>query len=455
MQAAEKFIYITGWSVFTGIDLVRVEDSEADGGDSSNVGELLKRKAEQGVKVFLLVWDEKLSTSLCDGMMATHDEDTESFFEGTKVCVKLVVRQKKGGLFEKEFVSFCYSHHQKTIICDAPLHVAGGSKKRVVAFVGGLDITLGRYDDPTFPLWSTLHTVHSKDFYNKNVPGVTKETGPREPWHDCHAKVEGPIAVDLLRNFVDRVRKQASESVDALYGASWSDEKYQGYGVEEDESICLTAMATEYVDEGGSWNAQLFRSISADSAIFDQNKLPRLCCKEGIYFENSIAKCMVQQIRNAQNFIYMENQYFLGSAFSWLGDKDTEAMHTIPTEIAQRIADKIEARQDFKVYIVVPMFPEGDPSSAPSQEILFWQYKTMESMYKRVGEAIRKAGLSKNARNYLNFFCLGKREGPDDLASMGFKEPEEDSAAAQVRSSRRQSIYVHSKMTVTNDLLTD
>ena len=36
-----------------------------------------------------------------------------------------------------------------------------------------------------------------------------------------------------------------------------------------------------------------------------------------------------------------------------------------------------------------------------------------------------------------------------------FKEPEEDSAAAQVRSSRRQSIYVHSKMTVTNDLLTD
>ena len=206
IQAAEKFIYITGWSVFTGIDLVRSEDGKH--GHSSNVGELLKRKAEQGVKVILLVWNEKLSTDVTDGMMATYDNDTKQFFEGSKVQVHLVVRQKEGGLLEDQFVSFCYSHHQKTVICDAPLHDSGGDRKRVVAFVGGLDITMGRYDDPTFPLWRTIPTVHSRDFYNNCVPGVTQETGPREPWHDCHAKVEGPIAVDLMRNFVDRVKKQ-------------------------------------------------------------------------------------------------------------------------------------------------------------------------------------------------------------------------------------------------------
>ena len=50
-------------------------------------------------------------------------------------------------------------------------------------------------------------------------------------------------------------------------------------------------------------------------------------------------------------------------------------MHTIPREIAQRIVEKIEAGKDFKAYIVVPMFPEGDPSSGPIQEILFWQYR--------------------------------------------------------------------------------
>ena len=164
---------------------------------------------------------------------------------------------------------------------------------------------------------------------------------------------------------------------------------------------------------------------------------------------------MVQQIRNAQNFIYMENQYFLGSAFSWLDDRDAEAMHPIPREVAQRIVDKIEARQDFKVYIVVPMFPEGDPASGPIQEILFWQYRTIESMYVRVAKAISKAGLSKHPTDYLNFFCLGKREGPDDLAGMGFMEPDPESATAKVRRSRRHSIYVHSKMTVKSHRLSD
>ena len=72
-------------------------------------------------------------------------------------------------------------------------------------------------------------------------------------------------------------------------------------------------------------------------------------------------------IRNAQNFIYLENQYFLGSAYSWYGDKDTLSMHIIPREIAQRISEKIAAGEKFKVYALIPMFPEGDPSSAAIQ----------------------------------------------------------------------------------------
>ena len=64
-------------------------------------------------------------------------------------------------------------HYRKAIMCDAPLEDESG-RKRVVAFVGGLDITNGRYDDPTFPLWSTIKTVHSTDFYNNCVPGATQ-----------------------------------------------------------------------------------------------------------------------------------------------------------------------------------------------------------------------------------------------------------------------------------------
>ncbi len=48
LKEAKKFIYITGWSVYTEIKLVR-DDDDPEG--ESNVGELLKRKADEGVKV--------------------------------------------------------------------------------------------------------------------------------------------------------------------------------------------------------------------------------------------------------------------------------------------------------------------------------------------------------------------------------------------------------------------
>lgn len=42
-------------------------------------------------------------------------------------------------------------------------------------------------------------------------------------------------------------------------------------------------------------------------------------------------------------------------------------------ELALKIASKIRAKKRFAVYIVIPMWPEGNPSSASVQEILFWQ----------------------------------------------------------------------------------
>ena len=83
-------------------------------------------------------------------------------------------------------------------------------------------------------------------------------------------------------------------------------------------------------------------------------------------------------IRGAQNFIYIETQYFMGSAFSWLKNDKTSCDHLVPAEIAQKIVEKIYNGERFVAYIVIPMFPEGDPTSAPIQEILYWQTNTIE-----------------------------------------------------------------------------
>lgn len=42
-------------------------------------------------------------------------------------------------------------------------------------------------------------------------------------------------------------------------------------------------------------------------------------------------------------------------------------------EIALKICEKIRAHQRFAAYIVIPMWPEGNPTGAATQRILFWQ----------------------------------------------------------------------------------
>lgn len=51
----------------------------------------------------------------------------------------------------------------------------------------------------------------------------------------------------------------------------------------------------------------------------------------------------------------------------------TGADNLIPMELALKVASKIRAGERFAVYVVIPMWPEGVPSAASVQEILFWQ----------------------------------------------------------------------------------
>lgn len=45
---------------------------------------------------------------------------------------------------------------------------AGNNTRKIIAFVGGLDLCGGRYDNPKHPLFRTLQTLHKDDYHNPN-----------------------------------------------------------------------------------------------------------------------------------------------------------------------------------------------------------------------------------------------------------------------------------------------
>ena len=65
-------------------------------------------------------------------------------------------------------------------------------------------ISDGRYDTPEHSLFGTLLNEHKGDFYQPCEPNIKSQYGPRMPWQDIHARVEGPAARDIMKNFVER-----------------------------------------------------------------------------------------------------------------------------------------------------------------------------------------------------------------------------------------------------------
>ncbi|CAL1406619.1 unnamed protein product [Linum trigynum] len=447
---AKHLIYITGWSVYTEISLVRDSRRPKPGGDIM-LGELLKKKASEGVRVLMLVWDDRTSVGLLkkDGLMATHDEETAQYFENTDVnCVLCPRNPDDGGSFVQDLqISTMFTHHQKIVVVDHDMPNGSSERRRIVSFVGGIDLCDGRYDSPFHSLFRTLDTAHHDDFHQPNFEGaaITKG-GPREPWHDIHSRLEGPIAWDVLYNFEQRWRKQGGKDVLVQ--------------LRDMEDVIIPPSPVTYPDDRETWNVQLFRSIDG-GACFGFPETPEDAARAGLIsgkdniIDRSIQDAYINAIRRAKNFIYIENQYFLGSSFGWAADdvkvEDLNCLHLIPKELSLKIVSKIEAGERFTVYVVVPMWPEGIPESASVQAILDWQRRTMDMMYHDIVQALKAQGRVEDPRNYLTFFCIGNREMKKSGEYEPSEKPEPDTDYIRAQEARRFMIYVHSKMMIVDD----
>ncbi|KZV20639.1 phospholipase D delta-like [Dorcoceras hygrometricum] len=472
ISEAHHLIYIVGWSVFHKIKLIREPTKPLPRGGDLTLGELLKYKSEEGVRILLLVWDDKTSHNKplikTEGVMKTHDEETKKFFRNSSVMCVLSPRyaSSKLSFLKQQVIGTVFTHHQKCVLVDTQAH---GNNRKITAFLGGLDLCDGRYDSPEHRLFHDLDTVFKDDFHQPTFAAGIK--APRQPWHDLHCRIDGAAAYDVLINFAQRWRKTKWREFSLLKKkmTHWHDDAM--LKIERISWILTPAFSfskdgthTSFQDDDPhlyvsreedpeNWHTQIFRSIDSGSVrgfpkFYDEVQSQNLVYSKNLVIDKSIQTAYIQAIRSAQHFIYIENQYFLGSSYAWPTYKNAGADHLIPMELALKIADKIRAGERFAVYVVLPMWPEGNPKDNVVQEILYWQAQTMEMMYKVIAPEIQSMQLDAHPEDYLNFYCLGNREASSDTTSLGNGNSDKVSDSQKFQ---RFMIYVHAKGMIVDD----
>ena len=68
-----------------------------------------------------------------------------------------------------------------------------------------------------------------------------------------------------------------------------------------------------------------------------------------------------------------------------------------------------------------------------------------------MGDSLRLHGRAGQPRDYLQFYCLVKKERLEDIPADYLETPEPGSQAEVLRESRRFMIYVHSKLMIVDD----
>lgn len=80
-------------------------------------------------------------------------------------------------------VGGCSSDHRRVSLEAAAASPArptlqdSGRPRRVLSFIGGIDLCDGRFDTHDHPLFRTLQLEHKRDFYQDCLPGVDGEAG--------------------------------------------------------------------------------------------------------------------------------------------------------------------------------------------------------------------------------------------------------------------------------------
>ena len=446
LNAKEK-IYITDFHINPELFLVRPVDekiylemaknkilTKVFDKNMSRLMDILDYKAKEGVKIFILLYYDYIFLKL-------NSKYTQNIFNKLNKNINLI-------RFPKNSKNVLWTNHEKLVIIDD-----------IMGYVGGFNLCWGSYDNIKHPIYEEeneeqIYEFPFKDYDNQRIAveaadgDYTKNNKirfkePRLPWHDIHARIDGPVVEDFSNHFIDRWNYAVSfESnynriipylKDVLeFNLFENLKKYFKNNKQTNKFLQKEHKTrTENKYEMDISDVQALRSISNWSIGLGKT-------------ETSILKAYYELIENSKHYIFIENQFFISKSYTDEEkkkkninefSKDELVKNEISLYIRRRIEKAYENNENFKVFVFIPLisaYPGNIDVNQGLQLILKHMYKTInrnnglsliELLEKKMGD---------KWKNYIHFFSLRTHGIIKNIP-------------------KTEMIYIHSKLLIVDD----
>ncbi|KAL0948426.1 hypothetical protein HGRIS_011005 [Hohenbuehelia grisea] len=443
IDSAKEVIFILDWWLTPELYLRRPPAHHPEW----RLDRLLQRKAEQGVKIYVIVYKEVTQTM---SMSSKHTKNTLTGLHPNIQCMR-----HPDHIGAKDSVQF-WSHHEKVVVVDN--HYAS---------VGGLDLCFGRWDTHTHP----LADVHPTDFSRIIFPGqdynnarimdfsevywiasntLSSLESARMPWHDVHMTISGTAVLDVVQHFVERWNEIKKRKYRNKEEYDWLALPHH-VDVAPNEAVVRHPHREKWRDMGHAYRNRWHRRGEDDDDDDDNEDHVRpsaTTCRvqvvrsvsdwsHGVLPEHSIQNAYIQMIEEANHYIYIENQFFISAT-----KEGGVISNLIAQALVRRIVRAAQEGAKFKVVVLIPEVPgfAGDlKGEAGIKTIMAAQYRTINRGGSSIYEEIRKAGYE--PLDYIRFYHLRSYDRINAPYGTFIKQAEEASGVkyheAQVAAARQ------------------
>ncbi|QRW15556.1 phospholipase [Rhizoctonia solani] len=403
---------------------------------------LLHRKAEQGVKIYVIVYKEVTQTMT---LSSRHTKNALNELHENVMCLR-----HPDHIGSDSAVQF-WSHHEKLSLWT----ISGRVLVAWMRALGAGTLTTSKLlpkssTSVSYRLGSPLSDCHPTDFSRTLFPGQdynnarvldfqqvdhyvntqisSLEIG-RMPWHDVHMTLIGPVVLDIVQHFIERWNEVKLRKYKKRPNVDWLALPHN-VEAEPEQPVSRHPHLERWREIG-----RQFKQYWQGEEGFPEHggRTPSGTCRvqvvrsvgdwsHGVLTEDSVQQAYIQLIREAQHFIYIENQFFISNTGN-VGPVKNQ----IAKALVERIIEAANSGKKFKVIVIIPEVP-GFAGNIKNENglktIMAAQYRTINRGGHSIYEQIRRAGFE--PRDYIRFYHLRTYDRINSPASF-IKEMEQNS----------------------------